>query len=541
MTKRQALIISVLSLIALILGMLISRRIWFRLDLTENKAYTISPVSRNLYREIPDQVHITYYLSEKLASIHPVPGEIEDLLREYTAYSRGKIRLSLRDPLKAGLVREVEQLGISPQQIQTVEEDQSSIATVYTGIVIEYLDKTEVIPFAFYPDTLEYDLTSRIRSLVRGTRREIGVLIGDSGKQWTTDYNFVNQSFTGSGFQIRLLTAGEEIPDTLPALLVLGGAESLDDWALYRIDRYIRGGGKAIFALEGVLVDQNSGLEARVMTDQGLLAMVSSYGATVKPELVLDPSALSLSYQTMDPYGSMAFRVVRYPLWIGVLGQNGSQGHPVTAGFGGVDLYWASPVELNPPAGVEAEPLFTSTPEAWLMTRDFSANPEMGYLFEQERPDTQGPKILGAALSGKFPGWFAGMPKPIREGAAEELPDMPAEAKDSRIIVVGDVDFASTLIQYTRSDRNLDFLLKAADWLGNDDDIIGIRRRVSNAGRLDKITDPAARLRAMRFARVLNVGIIPLAVIVLGVLRAWRRRRSVSAPRAKEKEISDGV
>jgi ABC-type uncharacterized transport system involved in gliding motility auxiliary subunit len=376
---------------------------------------------------------------------------------------------------------------------------------------------------------------------VRGTRREIGVLIGDPGKQWTTDYNFVNQSFTASGFQIRLLTAGDEIPDTLPALFVLGGTESLDDWALYRIDRYIRGGGKALFALEGVLVDQNSGLEARVMTDQGLLSMVSFYGATVKPELALDRSALSLSYQTMDPNGSMLFRVVRYPLWIGVLEQNGNSSHPVTSGFGGVDLYWPSPVELNPPAGVEAEPLFTTTPDAWLMTRDFTANPEMSYLFEQEGPDTQGVKLLGAALSGKFPSWFEGMPKPVREGASEELPDMPAEAKDSRIIVVGDADFVSTLTQYTRSDRNFDFLLKAVDWLSNDDDIIGIRSRLSQTGRLDKITDPDARIRAMRFARILNVLIIPLAVIVLGVLRSWRRRRSVSAPRAKEKEISDGV
>jgi ABC-type uncharacterized transport system involved in gliding motility auxiliary subunit len=223
------------------------------------------------------------------------------------------------------------------------------------------------------------------------------------------------------------------------------------------------------------------------------------------------------------------------------LEQNGNPSHPVTSGFGGVDLYWPSPVELNPPAGVEAEPLFSTTADAWLMTRDFAANPEMGYLFEREAPATQGVKLLGAALSGKFPSWFAGMPKPVREGASEELPDMPAEAGDSRIIVVGDTDFASTLTQYTRSERNFDFLLKAADWLSNDDDIIGIRSRLSQTGRLDKITDPDARIRSMRFARILNVVIIPLAVIILGVFRSWRRRLALSAPRTKEKEISDGV
>jgi ABC-type uncharacterized transport system involved in gliding motility auxiliary subunit len=541
MTKRQTNVITILSLAAIVLGILISQRLWFRLDLTKNKAYTISPVSRSLSAEIPDQVRITYYLSDKLASVHPIPGEIEDLLREYATYSRGKIRLTVRDPLKAGLTQEVEALGILPQQIQVVEQDQANFTMVYTGIVIEYLDQMDVIPVVFSLDTLEYDLTSRIRALLRGTQREAGFLVGDSGKQWSRDYNFLNQAFVQAGFRVRTLSPGEEIPDALPTLFVLGGVEDLDEWALYRIDRYIQGGGKVLFALEGVFVDENNGLESRVLVDKGLLSMVSFYGATVKPELALDRSALSLSYQSTDPSGSRAYRIIRYPLWIGVLAQNGNSAHPVSSGFNGVDLYWASPIELNPPSGVEGVPLFSSTPDAWVQTRNFTANPEMSYQFQQEMDTTRGAKILGAALSGKFPSWFAGVPKPVREGSEEELPDMPAEPKESRIIVIGDSDMASTLVQYTRSDQNFTFLLKAADWLGNDDDIIGIRSRAPLSGRLDTIADPVKRISAMRFARILNVVIIPLVVIILGILRSLQRRRSFKTLTSKGKEYSDGV
>jgi ABC-type uncharacterized transport system involved in gliding motility auxiliary subunit len=195
-------------------------------------------------------------------------------------------------------------------------------------------------------------------------------------------------------------------------------------------------------------------------------------------------------------------------------------------------VYWASPLELTPPEGVSAEPLFHTTADAWSATKDFTGNPEMSYLFQAELNETRGEKPLAAALSGKFPSWFAGVPKPVREGSGEELPDMPGEAKESRIIVIGDSDLASNLIQYTRSDRNFEFFLKAADWLGNDDDIIGIRSRQSRPGRLDRITDLPARLRAMFFARTLNVILIPLAVIALGIFRALRRRR---------KETPDGV
>jgi ABC-type uncharacterized transport system involved in gliding motility auxiliary subunit len=531
MTKKQTIVITVLSLIILALALLVSsasagsRGIWFRLDLTRNRAYTISKVSRNLRHEIPDQVRITYYLSDKLRSVHPMPGEIEDLLRDYAAYSGGKIRLTVRDPVKARLAEQVEQLGIEPQQIQSVEQDQASFVTVYSGITIEYLDRIEVLPVVFSLDTLEYDLTGRIRSLVRDSERQVGIIVGDSFRQWNQDYGYLNQALAGAGYRTRLIPPGDEIPDTLPALLVLGGAEDLDNWALYRIDRYIQQGGKALFAVDSIYVDTLNGtLEARKLNDQGLLEMIASYGVLVRPELALDKAALTLQYQSRAASGAAQLRLIRYPHWIAVLAENGNPLHPVSARFGGLDLFWPSPLEFHPPEGVTALPLFTSTPEAWIMRDQFFTSPEIAYLFERDAAETRGEKILGASLAGIFPSWFRGQPKPVREGSDEELPDMPAEGRPSRILVAGDTDFAANIINATGAQHNLDFLLMAADWLGNDDDIIGIRNRQSAAGRLDRISDPEKKTAVMHFARILNMILIPLLVIALGALLAWRRK-----------------
>ncbi|MDR2630638.1 MAG: GldG family protein [Spirochaetaceae bacterium] len=538
MTKRQTWILTVLSVAALILLLLVSRRIWFRLDLTKNKAYTISQVSRNLSGEIPDQVRITYYVSDKLFTIHPLPGEVEDLLREYAAYSRGKIRFTRRDPAKTEMVQAVEQMGIQGRQIQTVERDEATLSTVYTGILIEYLDQIAVLPWVFSLDTLEYDISSRIRSMLRESEREVGILVADADKEWSQDFGYLNQVLTQSGYRVRVLSPGEEISDILPALLVFGGVEELDEWALYRIDRYIQNGGKVLFSLEGVWVNTKGSLESRAKNDGGLLSMVASYGAAVESEMVLDRSALTLQYQTASPSGSIQFRIVRYPHWIGVLAENGNTKHPLTAGFGGMDLFWASPITLNPPESVEGEILLSTTAEAWLMTKDFSANPDTSYLFEMEEPDTRGTKVLAVALSGKFPSWFRNKPKPIREGSEETLPDLPVETRESRMVVIGDSDLATTLIQMTSGQgfQNLDFMLKTADWLGNDDDIIGIRNRQPQAGRLDRILDPEKRLKAMRFSQILNVGIIPLGIVVLGIVRNLKRRT-----KTKGRELSDGV
>jgi ABC-type uncharacterized transport system involved in gliding motility auxiliary subunit len=278
--------------------------------------------------------------------------------------------------------------------------------------------------------------------------------------------------------------------------------------------------------------------------DEGLLSMVSYYGATIKPELVLDQAALTLQYQSQNnTNGAITYRVVRYPHWVGVLEQNGNNEHPVTAGFGGVDLYWPNHIELNPPEAVEATPLFFSTTGAWLQSRDFNVNPEAVFMYDLEAAETTGTKTLGVALTGVFPSWVAGVSKPVREGSGEELPDLPQTPRESRIIVISDTDMASNYLQFTQSRRNLDFLLQAADWLGNDDDIIGIRNRQGQAGRLDRISDTRTRTAAMNFARILNVMVLPAAVIILGFVVVWRRRalQAKSGSKIKGKGNSDGV
>jgi ABC-type uncharacterized transport system involved in gliding motility auxiliary subunit len=472
----------------------------------------------------------------------PIPAEIEDMLRDYVSWSGGTIRLNIKNPAQPDIAAEAERLGVAPRQIQTVEQDQASVTTVYTGIVIEYLDQIDVLPVVFSLDTLEYDITSRIRSLLRGTERQIGVLVGDAYRQWNTHYQPLAQALNQSGYRARLMGAGEEIPLTLPALLVLGGTEDLDPWSLYRIDHYIQNGGKVLFALEAVFVDSQGNLEARIMEDQGLLAMVSFYGATVLPELALDRNARTLQYQLQAPNGSIQLRIVRYPHWFGVLSENAAVTHPVTADFPGLDLYWPSPISLNPPRGVDTEILFTTTPEAWVQRDRFVTNPELGIQMEEGTGD-RGQYVLGLSLSGTFPSWFQGIPKPGREGTDEELPDLPAAAAPSRIIVVSDTDMITGLLNYTQAGYNLDFMIKALDWLGNDDELIAIRGRSGGIGRLDAITDPVRKLSVMGFAQGLNVIVLPLALVGVGLCFAWTRKKNNSgqARRRQHGERGHGV
>ncbi|HEY9595751.1 MAG TPA: Gldg family protein, partial [Spirochaetia bacterium] len=116
--RAREILVTVLVLVCLGLVLADSSRWFLRLDLTRNKAFSISPVSKTIIRAIPQQVHVTYYLSDTLRSLAPDTGRIADLLDEYAAESRGKVRVTVQDPDAAGRAESARSYGILPQQIQ---------------------------------------------------------------------------------------------------------------------------------------------------------------------------------------------------------------------------------------------------------------------------------------------------------------------------------------------------------------------------------------------------------------------------------------
>ncbi|MCL2557989.1 MAG: GldG family protein, partial [Treponema sp.] len=387
MTKRQTMVTTAFALAILALCFLLSRQVWFRLDVTRDGINTISRVSRDLHLEIAEQAQITYFISERLRAMHPLPGEVEDFLREYVGFSRGRMRLSVVDPARAGMSAEVESLGIAPWQIPMMEQGSASILTVYSGITIEYLGDIAVMPLVVSLETLEYDLTSRIRALARGAPRAAGILLTDP-RAWEENFRHLSAALEQAGYRTVFVAPGAEIPAGLSALIVIDGVETLDDLALFQIDRFIRGGGSALFAARAVGVDARGGMEARALYDRGLLAMLASYGAILSPEIVMDEAALVMRFQEIADDGSAQIRSAPNFQWIRAMPEYASLAHPLGAGFAGLDLYWANPITLAPPYGIRAEPLFTTTPAAWTMREPFFASPELAYMMERDAPQT---------------------------------------------------------------------------------------------------------------------------------------------------------
>jgi len=524
MAKKSAeIIILLMILAAAILLALNASQFFLRLDLTGSKAFTISPVSRKLFQEIPERVFITYYVSDKLKSLYPFPAQVEDLLNEYAAYSRGKISVSVRDPARAGETSVAESLGVYPQQIEVVEKDEQTVAVVYTGIVIQYLDRSETLPLVARLESLEYELTSKVRKVVSNEVRKLGLLVGDAGKQLRQDYERLVGRL-GADFAVEEIERGKDIPQDLSLLFVLGN-QDLSEFDLYPIDQYLMKGGKALFAVEGVKLDLLRGMAASKLEQSPLLDLLESYGVKVKRELVLDKYCKNFRIPRQI-FGQIMWELrEKYPLWITVADQFTAKDNPITARFSGLDLYWASPLELVEKPGVSGKALVKTTPEAWTMADRFETLPERVSMLSYGKQESTGQYTLAATLTGSLSSFFKGKAIPTREGEKRDWAQSVAESKETRLIVIGDSDFASGLYMYTDAEYNQEFLSNCAQWLGNAEDLLAIKTRSSRDLRLNKIQDPVQRLGFALFTQLLTVVLVPLLVIGFGIARMLVRRK----------------
>ncbi|MBP7263907.1 MAG: GldG family protein [Spirochaetia bacterium] len=517
-----------LGLMALVLSAAVSALFWLRADLSSGQVNSLSKAARELWREIPESVRVSYYLSPTLRDKHPGPRAVEDFLHGLESVSRGRISARTVDPTEDP--SEPEAFGVSPQQLQVIEKSEQRVALVYAGIVIEYLDRHATLPAVVTADTLEYELVKAIRSLVTERAPLAGILLGDDDTGLDSHYRTLTAALESSGYAVRQQERGVPVESDVTVLFVLGNA-GMDRYDSFFVDSYLMRGGRVFFAVKGVRVDQARGLAATAVPEGGLLGMLEAYGFRVGRELVLDDSNITVPFQTQDMTGARSIQWVRYPHWIVVDRAFVNEDHPISSAFSGLDLFWPSPLAIQAKEGVSYTELARTTPNAWTQKNILATSPDQAAMFEYERPDTERQYLLAAVASGSLPSAFANGDLPSRTGGhALEQPQPSAE--NARIVVVSSTDFLSDLMGSSGSTFNAAFAVSAADWLSSDDDLAAIRMRVAGDTRLNRIKDEGARATLVNLSYVVNLGLVPLAVLLYGLLRARNRSRREDVARS---------
>ncbi|MGA7143805.1 MAG: GldG family protein [Desulfobacterales bacterium] len=168
--------------------------LFFRLDLTQNKIYSISDASKHVVSTLSEPLTIDVFFTKDLpAPYNNTERYLHDLLQEYAIHANKYFNYKFYDvsPESEGIdaaTRENQKLannyGIHPVQIQVFEQDEVKFKKAYMGLVLIHGDMVERIPTITSVNGLEYKLTTAIQKL----NNKISTLLSLKGKVKVTLY-----------------------------------------------------------------------------------------------------------------------------------------------------------------------------------------------------------------------------------------------------------------------------------------------------------------------------------------------------------------
>ena len=522
MRRLWTSIVGVVAVLAILVGVnLIAeyRLAQVKLDLTQQRLYTLAPGTRKILADLKDPVTLRFYYSRTLGSRLPVYGayadRITEMLREYAAAADGKVRLEFYDPEPFS---QTEDRAVA-YGLQGVPIDQSG-EQVYFGLAASnLLDDERTIAF-FQPERerfLEFDLTRLVYELSSPKRPLIGVMSslpidGDPRMMMMTQNRAAGQPWVASmtlrqAFGVRQVPLDVQVIDPEIQVLLVAHAQGLSDNTLYAIDQFVMRGGRLMAMVDphseaqGAVADPQTG-QPPSNTASSLAKLFDAWGIAYDGTQIAGD--LKGAWRVRAAPGDRA-QVVDYVAWFNIRdGLNTND--PATAELSQVTVASAGTLAKKDGAAIEFTPLLTTSEMSAPVGLDqVRAFPDPGRILGSFKPDGQR-RVIAARVRGELASAFAGPPAPPADapGAAKEkvtLPEHRAKSEGTaNMVVVADSDLLADRFwvrvqeffgqqEATPFSDNGPFVANLIGTLAGGDALIGLRSRGTSLRPFDLVED----------------------------------------------------
>ena len=460
--QNKKTFITYLSIIGaiLIIFNIVSRNIFFRWDLTDNKMYSLSESSKSVVGKIDDRLVMKEYFSDNL------PGKygnnrryLQDILEEYAAYSKGNIHFEFFRPDDDEKMKEdAKKSGIQPVQLQVIENDNLEIKRVYMGMVFLYEDKRELIPVIQTTTGLEYEITTKIKKLV-DTNKETIAFAKTSGQD-----NIKNENISrllSQRYTVRSTNLQQEVSNDISLILLNGLEDSLTVDERQNLEAFISRGGNILLAQNRIKTDLSTQQANSIESD--IFTLLDSYGLHIEPNLVLDLNCGKVNVQ--QNLGFIRIPIpMDYPFLPIIKKKNFNSDMVMVSGLEALRLMFPSELTYND-SQYNIIPLFTSSDQSTTMQEFFNLNPDPNAnpSFRQLNEDG---KILGA----------------VAEVLQEDSGIL------SQVILITDSKFMSDDGGGGAGENHI-FIMNAVDYLLGDRELIALRSREITSRPLEELED----------------------------------------------------
>ncbi|HUE11659.1 MAG TPA: Gldg family protein [Steroidobacteraceae bacterium] len=484
-----------------------------RLDLTQNRLYTLSPGTQQVLGELKEPVNLYFYFSREAAAkqaplLMPYATRVREFLDEVAARSGGRIRLRVIDPQPFS-EDEDHATEVGLQSLQSGSGD-----PLYFGLAgTNSTDGRSAIP-SFLPDReefLEYDVAKLIHELATPKKPVIGLMssLGMQGQfnpmtgQMSDPWPIVSQ--IDQLFTVRTLSTDIDHIDKDIDVLMVVQPKQLSQKALYGIDQFVMRGGKML-----LFIDPNSGADttgqdpsnpyagAMANHSSNLEPLLSAWGVNYDPTKVIGDLALGLEVRS-----SLQAPPTRH---IGILGLHRDDMDPkdvVTASLDVINVATAGFLSARPGAKTTLEPLLRSSTSAEpLPAERFNALNDPSSLRDGFKP-TGIRYALAARLTGPVTSAFPqGAPPDQKPAAGPPLAHLSKSVTPANIVIVADTDLLMDYMWVQTREllgqrvaqafaSNGDFVANVLDNLSGSSALISIRGRAT-------FTRPFERVEALK-------------------------------------------
>jgi ABC-type uncharacterized transport system involved in gliding motility auxiliary subunit len=486
-----------------------------RLDLTQNRLYTLSPGTKQVLAELKEPINLYFYFSRDAAAkqsplIMPYAARVREFLEEVTARAGGKIRLQVVDPQPFSEDEDrAAEAGLQPLQV-----GDGTGGSLYFGLAgTNSTDGRSVIP-GFTPDReefLEYDVAKLIQDLASPKKPVIGLvstlpmqgqynpMTGQMGETWPI-LSQLEQLFT-----LRTLTPDVDHIDKDVDVLMIVHPKNFPPKTLYAIDQFVMRGGKVLLFL-----DPDSGADTNGQDQQNPFAgaganrssdlepLLAAWGVAYDPTKVVADLDLGLEVRS-----SMQGPPTRHIGILGLRSDDLNKKDVDTATLDSINVATAGFLAPRSGATTKFEPLLmSSTSAAPLPAARFGPMTDPASLRDGFKP-TGIRYAIAARITGPLSSAYPqGAPADQKPPSGPPTPHLAKSAGPANIVIVADTDMLMDYMWVQTREllgqrvqqafaSNGDFVANALDNLGGSSALISIRGRAT-------FTRPFERVEALK-------------------------------------------
>ena len=547
MKKYGARIQSILEfttlLVIIIVANILGNFYYLRIDLTEEKRYTLSETSKKLSKELKEKCYFRLYLDGDMsARFKNLRNEIRDVAYEFRELSGRKIEIEVIDPFEgkqlsevSGILDDFNQRGVIHQRdIEGEGGNSTTIKNIIPGAEMMYAGKTVAINFYEHDvaldadnnikraiDNVEYEIANGLRQCTLDKPKKIAVADGSGemidnrvgdfaaelGKYYDVSALNINVADPKSAEpfidKLKSLSNPEEMGSVLinslqqrlnnnDLLLIIKPIKDYSPSELYLIDQFLLKGGKVIWMIDPVHVEidsfeTNSSIAAMDNQLENINASLFNYGVKMESTLLMDANC----NQIPIPVGNRPEMIDFYyfPVFMSV-----SSPHIINKNVGPVWGQFPATLTAKSKTDLNVTPLLSSSP--YTKTIQAPANVDLENAYMQSRDDRfrntlrGGSKLTGVLMEGKFQSPF--IYQKHYTGSAF-LPN-----GESKMVVIADGDIIRNGVSgrggiyptgYDRFTKttfaNKKFILNCIDYLIDDNGLIEIRAKEKTLRLLD--------------------------------------------------------